>query len=377
MAFKLKDQNLSLREKIINLNWGLVILLVILAAIGTIALYSAAGGNADRWATPHMIRFAMGIVICLFVALMDIRFWMSLSYLAYAGTLILLCAVELMGFVGMGAQRWINLGFIQLQPSEVMKITLIMALARYFHGATMEQIRSIFFLIPPLLMIFTPAALVMLQPDLGTAVVLVMAGAAVLWVAGVRWWKFVLAGVGAASLVPVAWYFFLHEYQKKRVLTFLNPENDPLGAGYHITQSKIALGSGGLQGKGFMQGTQSQLNFLPEKHTDFIFTLLAEEWGFFGGLFLFGILGAIFIYGYLTAFSANFHYGRLLALGLIVNFSLYVFINIGMVMGLMPVVGVPLPMVSYGGTAMLTVLVGFGLIMSVNIHKDTKIPRYY
>ena len=290
------------------------------------------------------------------------------------GLIVLLVAVEVVGSIGMGAQRWINLGIIKLQPSELMKVGLALALARYFHGISTEDVRRIPYLFVPLMLIAMPSALVLKQPDLGTALFLIMMGGAVFFVAGVRLWKFciVLAATGAA--VPIVWST-LRSYQQKRILTFLDPESDPLGAGYHILQSKIALGSGGLFGKGFMQGSQSHLNFLPEKQTDFIFTMMAEEFGMVGGLVLLGLYILIMIYGFAIGLRSRSHFGRLLALGLTSMLFLYVFINIAMVMGLIPVVGVPLPLISYGGTAMLTLMIGFGFLINVYVHRDVTISR--
>lgn len=364
----------SLWHKLQVVNWALVALIVAVAGIGFLALYSAANGSMDPWASRQMMRFAVGFTGMFIIALINIRWWYKLSYPFYAIGILLLIAVEVMGHIGMGAQRWIDLGFIQLQPSELMKIALVMALARYFHAATVEDMRSLRFLLAPFIMAVLPFALVLLQPDLGTGLMLAMASAAVVFVAGAPLMYFGIALGCVAAMAPVAW-FMMHDYQKQRVLTFLNPESDPLGAGYHITQSKIALGSGGIEGRGFLQGTQSHLNFLPEKQTDFIFTLWAEEWGLLGGIFLLILFGLIFLYGIWIAARCRHGYGRLLALGLIFNFSLYIFINVSMVMGLIPVVGAPLPLVSYGGTAMLAVLIGFGLIMSCSIHRDAKLPR--
>jgi rod shape determining protein RodA len=253
-----------------------------------------------------------------------------------------------------------------------MKVSVVLVLARYFNGLTNEEVGKPWFLIVPALLVFAPAALVLKQPDLGTASKLVMCGGALFLLAGVRLWKFALVLAILGAVIPYAWNH-LRDYQKNRVYTFLNPENDPLGTGYHIIQSKIALGSGGLFGKGWMQGTQSGLNFLPEKQTDFIFTMFAEEWGLVGGLVLLGLFMLVFIYGYAIAFRSRSHFGRLLAAGLTINFFLYAFINSAMVMGLIPVVGVPLPLVSYGGTAMMTQMLGFGLIMSVWVHRDVRI----
>ena len=364
----------TLLQKVYHLGWGLIILLCLTAGVGFVALYSAAGGSLDPWASRQMVRFGIGLVGLTVVALIDIRWWYRLAYPVYFVSFGMLIIVEIMGHIGMGAQRWINLGFIQVQPSEIMKIASIMALAKYFHAASKEDMRSIRFLIPPAFLIGAPVALVMLQPDLGTSLMIIFGGAAMLFLAGASIWLFVAGGVAALASVPIAWTL-MHDYQKKRVMTFLDPESDPLGSGYHITQSKIALGSGGISGKGFMNGTQSHLNFLPEKQTDFIFTLWAEEWGLMGGLFLLALMGMIFAYGAWVSLRCRHAFGRLLAFGLTFNFSLYILTNIAMVMGLIPVVGVPLPLISYGGTAMLAVLFGFGLVLSCNIHRDSKLPR--
>lgn len=365
----------SLIEKLQHLGWGLVVLICIMAGVGFTALYSAAGGDLEPWASKQMLRFAVGFVVMIVIALIDIKWWYKFSLPIYIIGFVLLVIVELMGQIGMGAQRWINLGFMQLQPSEFMKIAVVMMLAKYFHAAAPEDMRNIRYLLMALILIILPVGLVLLQPDLGTALMIVMAGIAMFFLAGAPIWMFLTGGAAVLASLPVAWSL-MHEYQKKRVMTFLNPDSDPLGSGYHITQSKIALGSGGIEGKGFLEGTQSKLNFLPEKQTDFIFTLWAEEWGFIGGVFILVICGLIFAYGLWVANKCRHSYGRLLALGLTINFSLYVFINIAMVMGLIPVVGAPLPLVSYGGTSMLAALVGFGLILSCNIHRDSKIFRF-
>jgi rod shape determining protein RodA len=357
-----------------RLNWGMIFLICVVTMVGLLSLYSAAGGHFSPWANRQFYRFLFGLAVMFFIALVDIKWWFRLSYLAFAGGVVLLLIVEIMGHVGMGAQRWINLGFMKLQPSELVKIAVVMALARFYAVKAPEEVRRLWMLIPPIAIILLPVSLVLLQPDLGTSLMIVMAGASVIFLAGVPLWIFIASGAVAVAAVPIAWHF-MHSYQKQRVLTFLNPESDPLGAGYHITQSKIALGSGGIEGKGFLEGTQSRLNFLPEKQTDFIFTLWAEEWGLVGGLFLLFVLGCLFAYGLYIGLSSRHAYGRLLTMGLIVNFSLYVFINIGMVMGLMPVVGAPLPLVSYGGTSMLSAMIGFGLILSCSVHRDSKMQR--
>jgi rod shape determining protein RodA len=368
------DNELSLFQKFQHMGWGLVLLITIMAGVGFVALYSAAGGNMDPWASKQLVRFIAGLVGLVIIAMIDVKWWFKLSYPIYVVGFVALIIVEVMGHTGMGAQRWINLGFIQIQPSEFMKIAVVMALARYFHSASSEDMKSLRFVIPPLFLIFLPVALVLIQPDLGTSIMITLAGISIFFLAGLPLWVFIAGGVLVLLSMPVAWNF-MHDYQKARIMTFLDPESDPLGAGYHITQSKIALGSGGLKGKGFLEGTQSRLNFLPEKQTDFIFTLWAEEWGLMGGIFLLGLVGLILAYGYWIAFRCRHSYGRLLVVGLLINFSLYVVINIAMVMGLIPVVGAPLPLVSYGGTSMLAILVGFGLILSCNIHRDSKLLR--
>ncbi|NQZ14832.1 MAG: rod shape-determining protein RodA [Alphaproteobacteria bacterium] len=372
-APKLSD-DLTLLAKLQRLSWGFIFFIALTASIGFAALYSAAGGDMDPWASRQLTRFIVGMGGMLFIALIDIRWWYKLAYPLYIFGFILLVIVELKGQIGMGAQRWINLGFIQLQPSEAMKIVVVLALAKYFHTATPSDMKSLRFLLPAAFLIIAPVALVLLQPDLGTSLMIVMAGITMFFLSGAPILYFIVGGVLAVAALPVAWAF-MHDYQKQRVLTFLNPESDPLGSGYHIIQSKIAIGSGGIEGKGFLEGTQARLNFLPEKQTDFIFTLWVEEWGFLGGMFLFAVLGTVFLFGHIMAQKIRYSFGRLLVVGLIVNFSLYVFINTAMVMGLIPVVGAPLPMISYGGTSMLTVLVGFGLISSAYVHRDAKLPR--
>ncbi|HYL32285.1 MAG TPA: rod shape-determining protein RodA [Stellaceae bacterium] len=369
-----REGNLTIRQKLWDLNWGLVLLITATASIGFVMLYSVASGHVDPWAAKQMARFAVGLVIMFAVALVDIRTWLKSAYYLYVLGVALLVAVAVTGHIGMGARRWIDLGPLNLQPSEIMKIAMVLALARYFHGLSLEDVGKIRYLIVPVVMVLVPAGLVLKQPDLGTALLLVLGSAIIFLLAGVRLWIFGVAIAGAGGALPVAWKF-LRDYQRDRLLTFLNPENDPLGAGYHILQSKIALGSGGLFGKGFMLGTQSHLNFLPEKQTDFIFTTLAEEFGMVGGLALLGLYVLILAYGFAIGLRSRNQFGRLVALGITGLFFLYVFINIAMVTGLVPVVGVPLPLVSYGGTAMLTLLFGFGLVMSVYIHRDIEIPR--
>ncbi len=366
------EANIFQRLKFIN--WGLVFLITLLASVGFTALYSAAGGSLDPWASKQIPRFCVFAVGMIIIALIDIRIWYRIAYPVYFICLFLLLVVDITGHIGMGAQRWIKIGPLQIQPSELMKIAVVMALARYFHSATSEDMKNLRFLAIGASFLIAPFLLVAAQPDLGTSGVIVMAGIAMFFIAGAPMWIFIAGAVAAACAAPMGW-LLLHDYQKKRVLTFLDPDRDPLGAGYHITQSKIALGSGGWEGKGFLKGTQSHLSFLPEKHTDFIFTMWVEEWGFFGGVFILLLVGVILAYGGWIAMRCRHAFGRLMAFGLMVNFSIYIFINVSMVMGLIPVVGVPFPMMSYGGTAMMTVIIGFGLMMSCNVYKDAKLPR--
>jgi rod shape determining protein RodA len=369
-----RQHEITLGRKLWQVRWLFVLLLCATASVGVGLLYSAADGSFEPWAVRHVVRFAVCLGILLVVALVDIRVWLRSAYGIYVVCLILLVAVEVAGSVGMGAQRWINLGIINLQPSEFMKIALMLALARYFHFLAVEDIGRPLVLLPPLFLVAVPALLVLRQPDLGTALMLLLAGGMLFFVAGVRLWKFAVVIVAAAAAAPLAWGM-LRDYQRQRVLTFLDPESDPLGAGYHIIQSKIALGSGGISGKGFLQGTQTHLNFLPEKQTDFIFTMLAEEFGLIGALGLLMLYVLILGYCFAIALSSRNQFSRLLSIGVGVTFFLYLFINIAMVMGLIPVVGVPLPLVSYGGTAMLSLMFGFGLLMSAHIHRDVLIGR--
>jgi rod shape determining protein RodA len=350
-----------------SMNWLLVALIIVAACIGFTVLYSAADGNWQPWAMRQVMRFCLGFVLMLAIALVDLRIWWRLAYPIYGIALALLVLVEAIG-VGEGSHRWIALGFMNLQPSEIMKVALVLSLARYFNDLDENQIDRLVVMIPPLLLTAVPAALVLRQPDLGTASILVALAVVVTFLAGLAWWKFALGAAAVAAAAPLTWSM-LHDYQRDRVLTFIDPGRDPLGSGYHILQSKIALGSGGLFGKGFIGGTQSQLNFLPEKHTDFIFNMMAEEFGFAGSIFMLSILVGIMVFSFLMAMRATSIFSRLIILGLSLNFFLYAFINMAMVMGLMPVVGVPLPMISYGGTAMLTLMIGFGLIQSAAIHR--------
>ncbi len=368
------NKRLSLGDKLRQITWGLALTVAAIAGIGLTMLYSAAGGDWDPWASRQAIRFALGFAIMIAVATVDIRIWMKAAYPFYALSVGLLLAVEIMGEIGMGAQRWLDLGFVQIQPAELAKIAIVLVIARHFHGLTHEQIGNPLHLLWPLLLTLVPAFLIFKQPKLGTTLVVLATSGIVFFMAGVRIWKFALVGLAGAAAVPVAWSL-LRDYQKNRVLMFLNPESDPLGAGYHIIQSKIALGSGGIWGKGLLGGTQSHLQFLPEKQTDFIFTMLSEEFGFVGGLALIGLYTLVVLYGLGIAYRARSQFGRLVAIGILSGIYLNALINMAMVMGLVPVVGEPLPLVSYGGTSMLTLLFGVGILIGVYVHRDVAVPR--
>jgi rod shape determining protein RodA len=367
----IRETSFDLTGKLFRVSWLYVLLLCALAGVGYAALYSAAGGSPDPYARQHIIRFAFGLVLMLGIALVDIRFLARLAWPSYLCSLGLLVLVARMGHVGKGAQRWIEFGSIQLQPSEMMKITLVLALAAWFHRASWERMGNPLFLIPPIIAVLLPVGLILKEPNLGTAVITAMVGAAVFFAAGVRWWKFLLVALPVPFAAHIA-YGHLHDYQKARIDTFFNPESDPLGAGYNIIQSKIALGSGGMWGKGFLQGTQGHLNFLPEKQTDFIFTMIGEEFGLVGGLAVMALLCVIVMGGMLIGLRCRNQFGRLVALGISFNFFMYVFVNIAMVTGAIPVGGVPLPLISHGGSAMITVMVGFGLLMSAYVHRDVE-----
>ena len=361
-------------RKLLEINWILVLLLTLVASVGFVMLYSAAGGSIEPWAERQAVRYCLAISLLIAVALVDIRFWFRLAYPIYFVAVLLLVAVDIMGAIRMGAERWIDLGFIQLQPSEVMKVALILALARYFHSVPPEDMGRPTVMLIPIIMAVVPAALVLVQPDLGTATMLLLGAGAMLFVSGMRLWMFGVVLALAAAAVPIGWEF-LHDYQRQRVLTFLNPENDPLGSGYHILQSLIALGSGGVWGRGFLMGTQGHLNFVPEKQTDFIFAMLAEEFGLVGTVGLLCLYLLVLAYGFAIGLRARNHFARLLCIGVTVNLFLYVAINISMVTGAIPVVGIPLPLISYGGTVMLSLMVSYGLMMSAYVHRDTRISR--
>ncbi|MFN4159072.1 MAG: rod shape-determining protein RodA [Gemmobacter sp.] len=374
LEYRLKTAPTGLR-KVLYLNWPLVVLVVAVACFGFLMLYSVAGGRLGVWAEPQMKRFVVGLAVMFAIALVPIWFWRNMAALAYGLSLFLLIMVDLFGSVGMGAQRWIDLGFIRLQPSELMKITLVMLLAAYYDWLDIRRTSRPLWVAIPVALMLVPTGLTLVQPDLGTALLLMIGGAVVMFCAGVSWIYFaVVIGLGVAAVTGVFltrgtdWQV-LKDYQYRRIDTFLDPSQDPLGAGYHISQAKIALGSGGWTGRGFMQGTQSRLNFLPEKHTDFIFTTLAEEFGFVGGFSLLVLYALILAFCIVSALTNKDRFAQLVTLGIASTFFLYFAINMLMVMGLAPVVGVPLPLVSYGGSSMLVLLAAFGIVQSAHVHR--------
>jgi len=362
-------------RKLLYLNWPIIMLLTAVACAGFLMLYSVAGGNPEPWMDPQLKRFGFGMAIMIVVGMVPIWFWRNMAALAYFGSLLLLIGVELFGEVGMGAQRWLDLGFIRLQPSELMKIAIVMFLAAYYDWLPIRKTSHPFWVALPLLIILVPTFLVLKQPDLGTALLLMVGGGTIMFVAGVHWLYFgTVVGLGVGAVVAVfqsrgtPWQL-LQDYQYRRIDTFLDPSADPLGAGYHITQAKIALGSGGWIGRGYMQGTQSRLNFLPEKHTDFIFTTLAEEFGFVGAITLLILYALIIVFCIAAAIQNKDRFSSLVITGIGMTFFLFFSVNMAMVMGLAPVVGVPLPLVSYGGSAMIVLLLGFGLVQSAHVHR--------
>jgi rod shape determining protein RodA len=359
--------------KISEVDWIFCLTLCLIAGAGAVMLFSIAGSSWDPWAAKHLSRFGLCVFLMIALAMIDLRVWFALAYPIYGVGLLLLVAVEVVGDVRLGAQRWLSIGPFSFQPSEIIKLGIVMALARFYHGISSESARLSWWLLIPLTMIAVPVLLVAHQPDLGTAMLIAMTGLAIVILAGLDW-RIIGAGIGAALVaIPPFVMFVLHDYQRKRVMTFMDPESDPSGSGYHILQSKIALGSGGLLGKGYGLGSQSQLNFLPEKQTDFIFATLAEEFGFVGCVSVLVLYGAVIFMALRTAYLSHSHFGRLAASGLTATFALYVMINGAMVMGLAPVVGVPMPLLSYGGTVMLTVMIGFGLVQSVRVHRYAEI----
>ena len=362
-------------RKVLYLNWGLVLVIIAVAAMGFLMLYSVAGGDIGPWAEPQMKRFGLGLAVMFAVAMVPIWFIRNMAGVAYLISLVLLVAVEFVGQQNMGAQRWLQIGPLNLQPSELMKVTLVAMLAAYYDWLPVKKVSRPLWVLVPILLTVIPTALVVIQPNLGTSIMLLLGGAAVMFAAGVSIWYFLaVAAMGAGAIASVfttrgtPWQF-LHDYQYRRIDTFLDPTNDPLGAGYNIIQAQIALGSGGWSGKGFMQGTQSRLNFLPEKHTDFIFTTLAEEFGFVGAFSLLMLYGLIIFFCFVSAIQSKDRFSQLMLIGIGCTFFFYLAVNLSMVMGMAPVVGVPLPFLSYGGSAMLVLMLAFGMVQSAHVHR--------
>jgi rod shape determining protein RodA len=364
----------ALGKKLLQLNWPFVLLITAITGIGVAALYSVAGGSLDPWASRHVVRYCIGLGILFAVAMIDIKLLIRWAYPTYLIALLLLAAVPFWGVESGGAQRWLGVGETSFQPSELMKVALVLAIARYYQWLPPEKVSRPQWLIVPLLMIALPILLALDQPDLGTAALFGIIGFGLLFLAGASWFYFVTGAAGVIAALPRVWER-LHDYQRERVLTFIDPERDPLGSGYHILQSKIAIGSGGVAGKGFMHGTQAQLNFLPEKHTDFIFTMFAEEMGFLGAMLLLALYLLALLFIAYMALRCRSTFARLVAAGMGLSLFAYVFINVAMVTGLVPVVGVPLPLVSYGGTSMLTMMVALGLVLNAHVNKATRISR--
>ena len=353
----------------------LVTSIVIFFAITSFAmLYSAANGDYNPWAFKQGITFIIFILMMLILRLVRISTIYNLAYYIYGICVLSLVIAELIGYTTMGAQRWLRIGVINVQPSEVAKLGVILALARYFHNCAYSDIKKINFLILPTIMVFIPAVLIFKQPNLGTTLIVIMIAAMIYFASGVNKWFFIIPGIGILGSLPVVWNF-LHDYQKKRILTFLNPEDDLLGAGYNIAQSKIAIGAGGLFGKGFLKGSQNQLSFLPEKHTDFIFTLLNEEWGFFGFSIVMLMYIILLLVCYRVAFNSIHYFGKIATIGVATMIFLHVFINVGMISGLLPVVGTPIPLLSYGGSNLVSVLIGLGLVLSVDRSRKSGVMR--
>ena len=369
-----EDEAPPLAGKLLQLNWPFLAVVTAITLIGVAALYSVAGGSIEPWASRHVARYCIGLALLLAIALIDIRWWVRAAYPLYALAIVLLMLVPIIGVESGGARRWLGYGEASFQPTELMKIALVLALARYYQWLSPRKVSWPHALLPPLLMISAPIVLALEQPDLGTAALFGIIGAGLLFLAGVSWAYFAGAIAAIIAALPHIWER-LHDYQQERVLTFFDPGRDPLGSGYHILQSKIAIGSGGVAGKGFMQGTQAQLNFLPEKHTDFIFTMFSEEMGFLGGIVLLALYLLALAFIIFMAMRCRGTFARLMAAGVGLCLFAYVFINVAMVTGLLPVVGVPLPLVSYGGTAMLTMMAGFGFVLNAHLNRDVRIDR--
>lgn len=359
----------SLLGQLAEVNWFIVFVMSTIAGIGFAMMVSAGGGDFHPWAAQQISRFTVAFAVMVVLAIIPMRVLMDYAYVFYFGCLLVLLGVDIAGHIGMGAKRWMSVGGLNVQPSEFMKLAVILVLARYFHQLHPEDIQRFPFLIPPLMLIAMPAVLILRQPNLGTTTIMASVGVIMCFLAGVRWRYFIGAAVGGMSALPVVWHF-MHDYQKRRVLTFLNPEADPQGAGYNILQSIIAIGSGGLLGKGYLHGSQNQLNFLPEKHTDFIFTMLAEEFGFVGCMVVLALFFVLLFSGMVIALRSRSTFGAMVASGVTALIFMHVLINCSMVMGMMPVVGVPLPLMSYGGSIMISTVLAVGLLLNAYTYRD-------
>jgi rod shape determining protein RodA len=363
------ERKMTATEKLWQVPWTVMLMVALIAAVGATALYSVAGGRTEVWAEAHVLRFLVAAAFVLMMAQVPTRLWIKVAYPAYAIALALLILVPLFGTQALGAKRWLSIGGFSLQPSELMKVGVVLGLARYYQSISQQDVSQLKRVVVPLAMIFVPIIFTLRQPDLGSATLFAALGLALVFLAGVSTVYFAVGGAAVLAALPYFWTT-MHEYQRRRVEIFLDPDKDPLGAGYHITQSKIALGSGGLSGKGFMQGTQSQLDFLPEKQTDFIFTMFSEEWGFVGALVLLSLYAVLLSLLLAMALRARNQFSRLVIAGSAVTIFIYIFINVAMVTGMVPVVGVPLPFVSYGGTALTTLMVGLGLAIAADVHRN-------
>lgn len=363
--------------KLYDINWLLVALVMLVGFIGVAMIYAATDGVWSRGAAQHFIRLSVACMLMIAIALVDVKLWYNLAYFIYFGALLLLLGVEFFGVSVNGSQRWLDVGIARLQPSEVMKLAVVMALARYYHDLPAWRISRPSGLLGALLIIIAPMVLIIRQPDLGTTLLVAATGFGLVFLSGVNWRVISGALVAGLIAVPVFFRFGLQDYQRSRILTFLDPSRDPTGASYHITQSKIALGSGGVSGKGFMNGTQRQLEYVPENRTDFIFTVIGEEFGLIGSLITMGVYISVIGLCIWLSVQCKHIFSRLMIMGLTTTFTLYIFINLGMVMGLVPVVGVPLPLISYGGTVIMTVMSGFGLILSAHLHRKNDLPKSY
>jgi rod shape determining protein RodA len=364
-------------SKLTQVDWRLVGLLCVIAGVGCAMLYSIAGGHWQPWAAKHLIRFAGLLAMMLVVSMIHLKWWFRAAYPIYAVLLILVLLIEFtpMGYTAGGAKNWLNLGFTRIQPAEFVKIGLVLALARWYHNHSAKDARWSWKLLIPAGMIGVPFILVAKQPDLGSAMIIGLTGAVVMFLAGLSWRVIAAGAIAVVAVVPPFVMFGMHEYQRNRVLTFLSPESDPSGAGYNIIQSKIALGSGGVLGKGYGLGSQSQLEFLPERHTDFIFSTVSEEFGFVGSFTLLACYIAVILIALRIASLSHSHFGRIAAAGMTAFFALFVLINGAMVMGLAPVVGVPMPLLSYGGSSMMTVMFGFALVLATRVHRYAELPK--